>query len=87
MKAAYVNKTTGIVENIIVVDSLEDSVDDEHVLAEIPMIEVDYTEDELDLYNLLQQIDPEFVYPSKKRVEPAIEIGVTKWNSNDEFYE
>lgn len=87
MKAAYVNKTTGIVENIIVVGSLEDPVDDEHVLAEIGEIEIDYTQEEIDLYSLLQEIDPDFSFPLKKKAEPTIVIGVTKWNSNDGFYE
>ena len=87
MKAAYVNKITSIVENIIVVGSLEDPVDDAYMLVKIPYTEIDYTKEENDLYNLLAIIDPDFSFPPKEKMEPTIVIGVTKWNSNDGFYE
>lgn len=87
MKAAYVNKITEIVENVIMVNSLQDPVAEPYVLAEIAAIEIDYTQDEQDLYDFMSQIDPDFVYPAKKRVEPTIEIGVTKWNAENGFYQ
>jgi hypothetical protein len=86
MKAALVNTQTGIVENIIIVDSLEDPVPAGYVLAEISLIEIDYTDEEKQLYELLQEIDPEFVLPPKKTEEPIVQIGITKWNKNDGFY-
>lgn len=87
MKAALVNTQTGIVENIIIVDSLEDPVESGYTLVEIPVFEIDYAQDEKDLYELLIQIDPEFVLPPKKIQERVIMINSTKWNEQNEFFE
>ena len=86
MKAALVNTQTNIVENIIVVGSTEDLVESGYKLVEIPF-EIDYTQDEKDLYELLIQIDPEFVLPPKKIQERVIMINSTKWNEQNGFFE
>lgn len=87
MKAASVNTQTDIVENIIVVGSTEDLVESGYKLVEIPITEIDYTQDEKDLYELLIQIDPEFVLPPKKTQERVIMINSTKWNEQNGFFE
>lgn len=88
MKAALVNTQTDIVENIIIVNSLEDPVESGYTLVEIPeVIEIDYTQEEKDLYELLIQIDPEFVLPPKKTQEHVIMINSTKWNEQNGFFE
>lgn len=87
MKAALVNTQTDIVENIIIVNSSENPIPDGYKLVEISIIEPDYTQDEKDLYELLIQIDPEFVLPLKKTQEPVIMINSTKWNEQDGFFE
>lgn len=87
MKAALVNTLTNIVENIIIVDSLEDSVPENYKLVEVPLIEIDYTQEEKDLYELLTQIDPDFVLPIKIKTERIIQIGITKWDEQYGFFE
>lgn len=86
MKAAYVNKITEIVENIIMVNSLQDSVVEPYTLVEISPIEIEYTQDELDMYDFIRQTDPNFVNPAKKQIQPTIQIGVTKWNADNGFH-
>jgi len=87
MKAAYVNKATGLVENIIMVNSVNDPIDASHILVEISSTEIDYTQEELELYDLLKQIDPEFVLPPKKIQERGVMINSTKWNEQNGFFE
>lgn len=87
MKAVLVNVKTEIVENIIVVNSLEDIVPEGYKLVEIPVVEIDYSQDEKDLFELLMQIDPEFVLPSKQVQERVIHIGLTKWTEQNGFFE
>ena len=87
IKAAYINTTTGIVENIIIVKSLEDVIHDGYVLVEVPKIELEYSKDELDLYNFLESIDPDFIFPEKIKIEDSIHIGITKWSEQEGFYE
>lgn len=86
-KVAYVNLQTNLVENKIMVNSLEDEVPEGYKLVEIPITEIDYTQDEKDLYELLIQIDPEFVLPPKKTQERVIIINSTKWNEQNGFFE
>lgn len=88
MKAAYVNKATDLVENIVIVNSVNDPVDEAHVLVEIPINEVDYTQEQINLYDFMKTFDSNFVYPEKRRIksEISIEIGVTKWNPTNGFY-
>lgn len=87
MKAALVNTQTDIVENIIVVGSTEDPVESGYTLVEIPVIEIDYTQDEKDLYDMLQQIDSEFVFPPKKVQEQVVRIGLHRWIKESGVFE
>jgi hypothetical protein len=87
IKAAYINITTSIVENIIIVKSLEDINHEGYILVEIPKIEIDYTNDEKELYEFLNSLDSDFIYPEKNKVEKSVHIGLTKWNELDGFYE
>jgi hypothetical protein len=87
IKAALVNVETEIVENIIIVDTLEDVIPDGYTLVEIPIQTIEYTDEENVLYNMIEEIDVNFIRPARLTVEyPAI-MGQTKWNINDGFYE
>jgi hypothetical protein len=92
MKAALVNIETEIVENIIIVDSLESPVPSGFILIDIPISEevIEYTDEEKQLYDILEEIDPDFIRPETSSfviTETPIMIGQTKWNINDGFYE
>lgn len=86
-KVAYINTTTSIVENIIIVKTLDDIVPKDYKIVEIPKFELDYIDEELELYNFLQSLDPEFIFPDKKKIEKTINIGITKWSEKEGFYE
>jgi hypothetical protein len=88
IKAALVNKETELVENIIIVDTLEDVVPDGYVLVEIYIQQViEYTAEDNALYDILEEIDEDFTRPAKLTIEYPVVIGQTKWNINDGFYE
>jgi hypothetical protein len=90
IKAALVNVETELVENVIIVDTLEDVVPAGYTLVEIVRIEIDFTDEEKQLYDILEEIDPDFIRPETSSfviTETPIMIGQTKWNINDGFYE
>jgi hypothetical protein len=86
IRAALVNTQTGVVENIIMVNSFEDAIDENYKLVEIYEIEVlnSLTEDEIQLYSILKEIDPDFKMPMM--VYP-VNINETKWSEEKGFYE
>jgi hypothetical protein len=86
IKAALVNNETEIVENIIIVNTLDDVVPAGYTLVEIVRIEIDFTDEEKAVYDFLAEIDTEYVYPEKQMAEPFVEISVTKWNETEGFH-
>lgn len=86
MKAALVNLQTEIVENIIMVDSLEDPVSEGHKLVEVPLIYEELSAEQEAIIEILKQIDPNSV-PEQSKIERPILIGETKWNEINGFYE
>jgi hypothetical protein len=86
MRAAYVNLNTGIVQEIIIVNSLNDIVPENYKLVEIPLIEVTSSEEEKQLFDIIKEIDPTFVDTIPKE-EIHINIGSTKWSEERGFYE
>lgn len=87
IKAALVNTNTKIVENIIIVDSLEDRVPEGYVLApmefQLPTVSRELTA----LQKILKENDPNFVIKEPDPAEVSINIGVTKWDSERKYYE
>jgi hypothetical protein len=86
-KAAYVNLQTNLVENLIMVNSLEDPVPEGYKLVEIPLIELDYSNEEQELYDMLLTVDPDFILPEKQKQELSISINETKWTEELGFHE
>jgi hypothetical protein len=85
MKAALVNTVTNIVESIIIVNSMDDVVPENYKLLEIPMVDIYTSEEERQLYEVIKEIDPDYIGIPKG--ERFIDIGVTKWSSEKGFYE
>jgi hypothetical protein len=85
MKAALVNTLTNIVESIIIVNSIDDLVPENYKLLEIPMVDIYTSEEERQLYEVIKEIDPDYIGIPKG--ERFIDIGVTKWSSEKGFYE
>jgi len=85
-KAALVNLSTNIVENIIMVNTFEDPVPENYKLVEITLNEIPITEEERQLYEIIKEIDPS--YPNNiPKLEVPINIGATKWSVERGFYE
>lgn len=90
IKVAYINLTTGVVENIIMVKSIKDPVPENYKIVAIPVTQTDikYPEEEKNLYEVLAIIDPAFVPPPKYRIdERPVYINKTKWSVELGFYE
>lgn len=85
MKAAYINLQTEIVENIIMITSVDESVPEGYKLVTIPIKNAD-SEENLALINILKDIDPNYQVPSTY-TERQIVIGTTKWNESKGFYD
>lgn len=85
MKAALVNKNTEIVENVIMVNSLNDIVPEDYTLVGIDLIE-NISEEELQTILILQELDSTLVI-EKEWIERPVHIGKTKWNQTQGFYE
>ena len=84
IKAAYINISTGIVENIIILKSLEDTISQGYKAVEVPY---EYEELDLEMYKLIQTIDPDYAMPEKKKIQRPVHIGITKWDELNGFYE
>jgi hypothetical protein len=86
MKAALINLETGIVESVIVVNSIDDIVPEGYQLVETDMIvnNIGKTDEELALYEIIKDLDPDYKYDE---IERPIHIGQTKWSSSRGFYE
>ena len=86
IKAALINIQTGIVENIIMVNSIEDPVNENYKLVEIYEIEntSTLTEEEKQLYSILKEIDPDFKLPM---IDCPVYINISKWSEEKGFYE
>ena len=86
MKAALINLETGIVESVIVVNSIDDIVPEGYQLVETDKIEniINKTDEELALYEILKDLDPDYKYDE---IERPIHIGQTKWSVTQGFYE
>lgn len=88
MKASLVEKNTGIVVNVIMVDSLDDPVGEDYMLAPMQYIEHPVDPEYVALVQILKEIDPDYIEPEKIRTEVTINIGVTKWDEvNQRYYE
>lgn len=88
MKAALVDTSTGIVSNVIVVDTLDDAVADGFVLAPMEYTEVDaVTGEEAALIDILSRIDPNYVKAAPKLIETPVHPGITKWSVDRKFYQ
>jgi len=83
IKAVLVNIDIGIVENIIMVSSLEEFVPEGYKLVELPKKNLEISEEDKILEEILKEIDPNYVIQYSER--PII-IGVTKWNEEKGFY-
>ena len=88
MKAALVNTNTGIVELVIIVNSLDDIVPQNYKLVEIPMIE-NYggIEEEKQLFDILKEIDPDYIDSKCYMTEKPVNPGITKWSEELGLYE
>lgn len=86
MKAALVNLETSIVESVIMVDSVDDPVPEGYKLVEVDMIvnNVGKTDEELALYEIIKDLDPDYKYDE---IERPIHNGQTKWSASRGFYE
>ena len=86
MKAALINLETGIVESVIMVDSVDDTVPDAYRLVEVDMIHniIGKTDEELALYEIIKDLDPDYKYDE---IERPIHNGQTKWSASRGFYE
>ena len=86
MKAALVNLETSIVESVIMVDSVDDPVPEGYKLVEVDMIvnNVGKTDEELALYEIIKDLDPDYKYDE---IERPIHNGQTKWSASKGFYE
>ena len=84
MKAAYVNLETKIVEEIIIVNSLEDIVPVGYKLVEIPLVEIFSSEEEKQLYDIIKEFDPTYTVAT---IDRFIDLGTTKWSEERGFYE
>lgn len=88
MKAALVNTNTGIVELVIIVNSLDDIVPENYILVDIPSVEIyNGTSEEKQLFNILKEIDPEYVDSKSFTVEMTVHPGVTRWSEEFGLYE
>jgi hypothetical protein len=87
IRAALINLSTNIVENILVVDTLEDNVPEGFILAPLEMVQ-EFTSRELSaLQEILKAVDPDFKVPETAPIEHPINIGVTKWSEERKYYE
>ena len=86
MKAAVINTSTNIVENIIIVDSMSDPVPDGYMLAEIDMIDVEIPDELKAIAEKMKKKNPNYQLPDS-RVERPIHIGQTKWTVDLGFYD
>jgi hypothetical protein len=84
-KAALINVQTGIVENIIIVNSFEDKVPVGYILKPITMIDLvgEITQEYLDMIEIIKEIDPDYITPTK---EIEIRINETRWSEEKGFY-
>jgi hypothetical protein len=84
-RAALVNVSTGIVENVIVVNSFEDEVPAGYTIKPITIIDLvgEITQEYLDMIDIIKQIDPDYKTPTK---EIEIRLNVTNWSEERGFY-
>jgi hypothetical protein len=87
IKAALVNTDTKIVENIIMVNSLEDVVPEGYVLAPMEYQKDPVSRELTALQKILKENDPNFIIKEPEPREVSINIGVTKWDSEKKYYE
>lgn len=86
IKATLVNATTNIVENIIMVSSLDDVPPPGYVIAPMEYVEQEVNPEKKKLAQLLKEIDPTYVDLDIEKTEVPIEIGVTKWTSDLKYH-
>jgi hypothetical protein len=86
MKAALINLETGIVESVIMVNSVDDPVPYGYHLVEVDIIHniIGKTDEELALYEIIKDLDPDYKYDE---IERPIHNGQTKWSVTQGFYE
>lgn len=88
MKTAYLDIETGLVELVIVVNSLDDVVPKGKKLLEIPLVDAyNGSQEEQNLFNILKEIDPEYIDSEHYKIERTIYPGITKWSEERGFYE
>lgn len=86
IKVSLVNTTTNIVENIIMVTSLDDIPPQGYVIAPMEYIEQEVNPEKKKLAQLLKEIDPTYKDLDIEKTEVPIEIGVTKWTSDLKYH-
>lgn len=86
MKVAYVNLSTGIVENLMIVNRLDDEIPEGYKLVEIPVTQGVLSPEQVAVNAILEQIDPKLV-KTAGFFEQVVHIGVTKWSEEQGFYE
>lgn len=86
IKVAMINLDTEIVENIILLTSMDDPAPENYKFVEVPSKSDVDDEENLALQSILKDIDPNYVPPPIQMIERFIKIGETKWNEEKGFY-
>lgn len=86
VKMARVNLSTGIVENLEMVEANNVPSVSGYSFVSIPKIQLEPTMEQKAINEILKEIDPNFVVPVIE-VEQTIHVGSTKWSQDKGFYE
>jgi hypothetical protein len=95
MKAALVDMQTGIVTNILMINSLTDPVLSGYKLVEITKVrDPSYMSNDSDLEDEIKKLietmlddDPTYVPPTTIVIDKTVMIGRTRWSEELGFYE
>lgn len=86
VKMARVNLSSGIVENLEMVEANNVPSVSGYSFVSIPKIQLEPTTEQKAINEILKEIDPNFVV-SVKEVEQTVHVGSTKWSQDKGFYE
>lgn len=86
VKMARVNLSTGIVENLEMVEANNVPSISGYSFVSIPKIKLEPTMEQKAINEILKEIDPNFVVPVIE-IEQTIHVGSTKWSQDKGFYE
>jgi hypothetical protein len=84
---ALINNQTNFVENIVVIELDRDEPPIGYSFAEIPIIKKFPTKQDEELYNMLREIDPNFVFERMYEGPVDIIFNKTKWTQEKGFFE